>query len=1555
MKRVIQSIRSFCGRYDQQTIIGGGSPQPSNNYTNDMYGKIKLLSVLDHRCPILSFPYFTNTSTGKYNELYVCGKYYFLMNNTVHTIRELSSYFGAYVDNISFAGYLHTHDGKAFGLVALGNNMYTSGDNNQYKKVGMRSDFIPDNIISIFYDGVAHCVIDCDGNLNAADVTISGHSVTIKIGKAYAFNYTVRFLHPTCCSFQRVSNKLKYTYVNSDSSYISLDDTSGTRVVTSGEMDVDIDVLNCVEGSHYVYTLFGSSPIRKAALVTAETRFADTVPYTISNEYNDLRQLTSVTEQSYIWNTAMTGFSLQRKKRTEYEYVWESSASYAQLAQNSVGLLGTVTEKVQEQNGTAEVSMDLNKSFTTYNVVSDRESASRLVYKSIAAAKNLSGDDKVIINEILSYSKAGQPELAGAVAGMGANLRLVDMSIYSKTIPDLLIASFNGITFNGAKRSAGYCGFEPYEEIDTSEHGKIKTPYFIFEGAQLSFSSRFGTKSAYFKNGGKIILSDNIHMTGGIKYVFSYYTKWDRGNWVYMEVFKFLSEMSNKVVTTIPNDYYVDIAAFREVSCEVHINLYNECGYRNSGCINNNGVPTVAVLDKGGRTMYSYQCELVLNSGVDKFLTENIALNQISMKGYARLGGRNRWVIQNGKFINQRFNTITQLSFRKCAKYIPCNSNIGLSDNNSCYLMGKGDFEATFWGSSFSVAVRLACSRLEYAYNESLIGTSSLGENKTDTDYYWSIALKTDVMYIFIDNLLVHQIYNIQTVKNVRVNQIGDFHANLGKVVLAENYDIHRSYFDYSGRIVQSHTIKEMYGMTRDVMEAYWYNRSDQLVSKSLKGAFPCDKTTKMVTDHYPLLFHDNFAQINWSAATAAEPRGILYGDLADYYRTGVGKGMTISDNDYEFPYYYYEYETGGRRRLKCTMQPGADGSSFAESFNYQNTDTYETYAKAFNPIHINYGSSTDKIDIGEQGGGISQYSMFDQDSNVYGNSLRTTLNPGSLLDYKIRSGIVGGRVPDMKILGQTYYQAGSSSDVFSGNYQGFFNRVEVTWGKDYGYKILLKDVSGNGRLILNGLRIDKDSVFTYFKYDKRNRLIASGSLTSTRGYSISDLLTSIENPSFPDFGTSPSNTFEYDIPECGFSLGKLCKAHYVFRTVDETYYYDYLGHVTQKDTNILESTYRQYMKQDNLSNLQSIDSEHVLTYRYSGNWPIEILYDDRVEKTKTILTDAEYDIYGRLVSYRDVHNVLINYSYDILGRQIFIGQAKKTGSSNVAVAKNYTKNSDQYQRVNNILYMPENMKRNLTYDSFLRLRKAEGYEDQITYDDNGNLTEFTLGRRNRIEYWRGSNQVYKVQNEPLEISYNNKGVATYLHMIGRSITIEPDLISASKVSRLKIVNEKEGLTYSIGYYYDIQGNIIFRTGKTQTGKLNIYDMNGNLIGTSSIKYQSVTNEQTYVYVGSRLIAQFNEKDKTWIGLCYDDSKTLWVASFSDSVKSYQYSAWGKPQGNDLSKITFYYMGMEYDTNTELYMDRGALYLPQLGITLSPILGSGAFTPYRQHADNPVL
>ena len=124
------------------------------------------------------------------------------------------------------------------------------------------------------------------------------------------------------------------------------------------------------------------------------------------------------------------------------------------------------------------------------------------------------------------------------------------------------------------------------------------------------------------------------------------------------------------------------------------------------------------------------------------------------------------------------------------------------------------------------------------------------------------------------------------------------------KLICMQNFDLAVNYYDYLGRLVQTQTIKIMNdSLTRIISNMYFYNSSSQVVAYTLKGAYPIDNVTKITSDDRPLFFRENCAFINWNTKTETDPRGILTGELADYYRTGSGRDFLMTSDDYKYPY----------------------------------------------------------------------------------------------------------------------------------------------------------------------------------------------------------------------------------------------------------------------------------------------------------------------------------------------------------------------------------------------------------------------------------------------------------------------------------------------------------------------------------------------------------------------------------------------------------------------------------------------------------------------------
>lgn len=1474
-------------------------------------------------------------------------------------LSDLNSYFGVTVDKVSFAGYLMHQTYKVMGLISIGKDMYMSNENYVYVRIGRKTDFIAENIISLFFAGSYYIAVDDRLNYYITTVIYDNSlKPKITIHEKTTLDLNLGFLRPSCCSVILSNLKYKYTYVNLSGAYIVVDNISSPSVTTAGIMDLDMDYARNNNGSRFFYALYGSDSYEYAALLERETKIIDEENSYLDRLYNSKRQVTSLQEYNSQWNGAMTGIEKTLVKKTVYDYVWDNtSLPYAHIAENAIGLLQSVTEEVSDISG---LKISANQLFSAYEVVTDSDNIERLTYRSLLAENGLNTSDRIIMNEVIQYTAAGQIGLLGSIVKEESNPRLYSQAIYSDLVPDLLIASFDGVNYDGSKNCmSGYAGFENYETM-TFVNMSIHTPYFILSGAQPSHHSLIGTTSAYFKDDGRIILKDKIYLDSSCssKYILNLIMK-SASSSQWELVTEFIDPASvTKITRNIPAGTYVDMVLFKSADCESKVYLYNPESYRMNGYVDSNGIPTFLMIDPGNQKTFGSFALEVREEGGKKYFGENLVLNQLNVYGYARLGGFNN--VEKKKLVFDRHNTITQFRFRNNAQLIESNKDYDVS-YDSFLLSGQGNVGAMLKGAKSVLTVIVSQKRVLLYIDETYLLKPIEFDTSISDDFIWFICMKRDILFFIIDGKLV---YSMTLPANFMINTVNilnstSFFDKLGKILFVQNYDVLVNYYDTFGRLLQSQALRIMYdSIDRLVIDTYFYNRNDQIVAKCLKGAYPIDRQTKITTNDYPLQYRENYASIDWSTAAEADPRGVLSGELASYYNTGEGKNVTAAENDYKYPYYYYEYETGGYLRPILEMQPGANGFLNKEQYTYHDDNTFDSYAKDFKPLDTDYGSVR-SISNDDAATELTKCRLFDTE-NILGESLNSTTQTGENLTYKINYSLISNQLSGAAYpaIGTTYYQAVHPLEKAMSRYSMAYNRISIDWGADRGYRILVSDSAGNGRFILQDFSISAKLV-NYFKYDKRNRLIESGYVEISDSVTWDNLLAFANNMEYPRNDSAGITvhqmlvTYEYDMEGYGYSLGRLCRTitYSAYSCIE--YFYDQLGRLS-KQTLQDGSVITQEFVRDNLYNLLRIKyvranmSDYFLDYKYVDNEVKQIDMNQGSAK-KTIFSLGEYDIYKRLTNYTDCNGYSISYRYDLFGRQIELGGQK--AATSVSVAKKYTESSLADQRLEELKYEPEKITKVFHYDEFMRLKSVSGSETDMNYDKNGNLTSFAKGSTQMTLQYEGVNKLKNASGTIFD--YDGAGnVVKVSHGTDYIYQFAPDRMYPSKIAALMITSGG----YPVGsrsIYYDGFGRVVHLVQGIANSPVFVYAhsyFDDGRILQIEVTSGSTKTYESYVYVGNRLIAQQNG-DNTWNGLCYDDNKTLYIVTSASNIESVKYNAWGLPA--QASGATFVYKDMQLLTDINLYFYEGCFYDPSFGVTYSPILGSGAFTPYRIKDDRP--
>ena len=252
-----------------------------------------------------------------------------------------------------------------------------------------------------------------------------------------------------------------------------------------------------------------------------------------------------------------------------------------------------------------------------------------------------------------------------------------------------------------------------------------------------------------------------------------------------------------------------------------------------------------------------------------------------------------------------------------------------------------------------------------------------------------------------------------------------------------------------------------------------------------------------------------------------------------------------MTSDDYKYPYIYEQYEKNGTGRFLEEMSPGVSGNGNLEKKSYQSKDMFDTVFKLVTCLDANYDTNYNFVNIQEQNVGLLDTDVYDVNNDVLLKLHRTSNVIDDGISYKVKNGITSDEAITGSILGlgKTFYRSNLQNKLMK-QLKTAFNRIQVQWSVDSGYKVLITDIAGNGRLVFNGGDINKD-LCSYFKYDKRSRITEMG----TVGFSnvtLQELLDFTMDPDYPYVGAIKTRNckvvsqYEYDLENHGYSLGKI-------------------------------------------------------------------------------------------------------------------------------------------------------------------------------------------------------------------------------------------------------------------------------------------------------------------------------------------------------------------------------------------------------------------------------
>lgn len=1560
MRRIIESLKLYKGREDLKKVKVGENLEDADSYGLSLLGKVSNMAKTKDDSLIYSFPYFTNPETRQYKDCYSCeGYYFFREEKELHELVELSDYFKVAAGIINFGGYLIHPQYGIRGLVGFGESLYMTNASNKYTYIGKKTEFLSDKYTSIFYTGESYIAIDDESKYHVAIVTYDSEmkpNFNIDSGEI-PLSDAAQLINPVCGSTMVSLGKYANYYVNKSGSYAYINNMNNVPQYSFGKFKVDFDKIKKNFMQDYVYSIDNND----ISLPYKVTKNQDGIQSYCESIYNEKRQIKETNESINGWNDNLTSIVKNMTKRTSYVYAWEKSeATYSNIAKTAIALLDNVEEKILDFTGNQVQYNEVSSSYTTRK---DIDNTDRLIYLSSSCQDGITETSHVKVNEVLSYDQMGHTRLTGGVVygGVtGAGFRLYSQAQYSSKEPDMLLATFDGVYYSdeNEKCMSAYTGFEPYENVEYIS-GKIVTDGYILENAVLAGNSLWGSRTAYFPQGGVIKLSDNVYVNSllNLKYVVCCVTRKDGyGNdWKIETTYINAGDLpQTRIIKNIPAGTYVEMILFKASDCESKIYLYNSDTYDLKGYIDNNFVPTIQMLDLITKKVeFSFQYLLEENEG-NKIITDKLIVNPMCILGYAMLGGYSKLYSENLK--KEKHNTILDIRCRENAQIV-LPGNIYTLNSTSVLVMGRGRNTVEFGGLEDFV--------FEWTtdgitiYKNKAIYTVIESEFRIDSSANWIIGSKGEILFIILNGKLIYStvVSNNPFFSVLVLDQ--KLSVNMpDKLICMQNFDLAVNYYDYLGRLVQTQTIKIMNdSLTRIISNMYFYNSSSQVVAYTLKGAYPIDNVTKITSDDRPLFFRENCAFINWNTKTETDPRGILTGELADYYRTGSGRDFLMTSDDYKYPYIYEQYEKNGTGRFLEEMSPGVSGNGNLEKKSYQSKDMFDTVFKLVTCLDANYDTNYNFVNIQEQNVGLLDTDVYDVNNDVLLKLHRTSNVIDDGISYKVKNGITSDEAITGSILGlgKTFYRSNLQNKLMK-QLKTAFNRIQVQWSVDSGYKVLITDIAGNGRLVFNGGDINKD-LCSYFKYDKRSRITEMG----TVGFSnvtLQELLDFTMDPDYPYVGAIKTRNckvvsqYEYDLENHGYSLGRLCKYVMSDSNYVHEYSYDQMGRICKQTALLNSNKTEQSIKKDYLSNIVQIEYQRnqdislVFNYKYNDNNVKEIQYM-KSALSHIVFTGAEYDIFNRLLKYTDCNGTINEIKYDFLGRQIMMKLTDKNQRI-YSVEKLYTENNRKYERLEQVKYEPGGYVRKYIYDEYLRLKDVTDKENNLKYDLNGNLLEYDTGGSKKIlQYMAGTNKL--ISADINTFVYNDFGCVTEKNGSSEELKIQYDTLFPAKITSIGKLSSSGVIESLYSFHYDIFANVVnmiysLPEAQTAISYHYLYSEDGRLEQIEAVTAQE-RDYECYVYVGNRPIAMLGTGEK-WYGLVYDDAETLYMETKENEIIQTKYNAWGVPEEyNEATKCL--YKKMNYIPDLKLYSNNGALYDPTYGITYVPIVENEACTPYR--------
>jgi len=403
------------------------------------------------------------------------------------------------------------------------------------------------------------------------------------------------------------------------------------------------------------------------------------------------------------------------------------------------------------------------------------------------------------------------------------------------------------------------------------------------------------------------------------------------------------------------------------------------------------------------------------------------------------------------------------------------------------------------------------------------------------------------------------------------------------------------------------------------------------------------------------------------------------------------------------------------------------------------------------------------------------------------------------------------------------------------------------------------------------------------FTYDENNKLITKTdplNNVTTYQYDASDNLSSVTD------ANNHTTGYQYDF------LERLVSTTYPDGS-SETLTLDGNGNIiAAKDRN------------DNTTNYEYDELNRLVKITDPAGGTITMQYDPLGNQTSVTdqrgnTTTYTYDQASRLLSTTDPLDHTTGYTYDLAGNRLTVTNPKgATWINNYDSANRLVKTTDplghesalQYDSAGNVIISTNanNISTSFTYDTLNRLiavTDALGNTTDYTYDENGNLTGVTdandnttiyafdeinrltavtkpLGQTTGYTYDPAGNRISSTKPDGTSISYSydsnnrlaritypgsNQISFTYDANGNRTQMIDPEGTTLYSYDNLDRITTVSRAVYSIGYDYDLTGNII---GITYPDGLNITYTYNELNQLASVSDALYTATFTYNELG---------------------------------------------------------------------------------------------------------